>query len=88
MGRYVKATLTYRPIGGFIDGEWAVAAPRRQDNRQPGELVDAQLGRARPLGVAHSPGFVALRNGSTTSIGNGKTIVVFWLLPISSSVCR
>ncbi len=27
-------------------------------------------------------------NGSSTSIGSGKTTVVFWLLPISSSVCR
>jgi hypothetical protein len=27
-------------------------------------------------------------NGSSTSIGSGKTTVVFWLLPISSRVCR
>src|SRR5262245_34303208 len=27
-------------------------------------------------------------NGSSTSIGKGKTTVVFWLLPISSKVCR
>jgi hypothetical protein len=44
MGRYVKVTLTYRPIDPFVggaDGERAIGATRRQDRRQPRELVDA-----------------------------------------------
>jgi len=89
MGRYVKVTLTFRPIDPAADGDGAIAAAGGKDDGKAGELVDAQLGRARSPGGAHSAGFfVASRNGSKTSIGSGKTTVVFWLLPISSRVCR
>jgi hypothetical protein len=66
--------------------EWPLAA-FRCDRAQARELVDADL-RVGP-GVAH----FAMRarisvKAAISSIGSGKTIVVFWLTPISSSVCR
>ena len=67
------------------------------------EDPDAQVHRGLDLGGvtgrAHRDGqaavgaqvsdfFVSCWNASMNSIGNGKTIVVFWFTPISSSVCR
>ena len=67
------------------------------------EDADAQVHRGLDLagvtGRAHRDGeaavgaqvsdfLVSCWNASMNSIGNGKTIVVFWLTPISSSVCR
>src|SRR3954470_23322017 len=47
----------------------------------------AAEGRGRSVPSAR-PAAPLPTNGSSTSIGSGKTTVVFWLLPISSSVCR
>ena len=75
------------------------ARPGREDRPQPGELVDADLGGAQDCAVAvggcggrAGAGTLGSRRGSRNglirSIGSGKTIVEFWLTPISSSVCR
>jgi len=45
----------------------------------------AGFGTGRP---SEPPLVFGPRNGSSTSIVSGKTTVVFWLEPISSSVCR
>lgn len=43
----------------------------------------------RAQGGGQAPDFARIAwNASMNSIGTGKTIVVFWLTPISSSVCR
>jgi hypothetical protein len=60
--------------------------PRRVHLRGVARLAD---GHRQPAVWAQVPDFlVSWEKASMNSIGSGKTIVVFWLTPISSSVCR
>ena len=61
-----------------------------EDRPQAGELVDPDLGSGQDGSSLPAPPEVPvnLLNALIISIGTGKTIVVFWFTPISSSVCR
>ena len=80
----------FRRLGS--EGVGTLGPARGEDRPQPGELVDADLGGqgAQPGGSGGGTLGSAWRStsGLMMSSGNGKTIVVFWFTPISSSVCR
>jgi hypothetical protein len=69
-------------------------SPRRgEDGPQPRQLVYADLGSGQVPGVLGEGGGTLdaaprSTNGFTMSSGSGKTMVEFWLTPMSSRVCR
>ena len=75
-------TLTRRSIAASISlasrASRTVTSYSSVTNTTDGLTVGAQL----------SNFLVRCWKASMNSIGSGKTIVVFWLTPISSSVCR
>ncbi len=65
----------------------ATAAGPPRGRRGPASVSSGSR-RRRAGGACGAPRSPGAGNGLIMSIGSGKTIVVFWLTPISSSVCR
>jgi hypothetical protein len=88
----LRLALERSGLGGS-EGVGTLRAGRGEDGPQSRQLVYADLGPGQLPGAFGEGGGTLdcaprSTNGFTMSSGSGKTMVEFWLTPMSSRVCR